>query len=114
MDGLHLTSLIRKEGALDQVPVVLFSSLATDDNKAKWKNLGATDILTKPDLAQPGARRRTALSFKGRPELSVIVPVLQRRGNIAPFLREMARQREVRIEADHLRRGLHATAASLG
>ncbi|HJV67007.1 MAG TPA: chemotaxis protein [Geomonas sp.] len=50
MDGLHLTSLIRKETALDQVPVVLFSSLASDDNKAKWKNLGANDILTKPDL----------------------------------------------------------------
>jgi len=50
MDGLHLTSLIRKEGALDQVPVVIFSSLASEDNKVKWKNLGASDILTKPDL----------------------------------------------------------------
>ncbi|GFO54574.1 chemotaxis protein CheV [Geomonas sp. Red276] len=50
MDGLHLTALIRKEAALDKMPVVLFSSLASDDNKAKWKNLGANDILTKPDL----------------------------------------------------------------
>ncbi|MCM0079993.1 chemotaxis protein [Geomonas sp. Red32] len=50
MDGLHLTALIRKESMLDEMPVVLFSSLATDDNKAKWKNLGANDILTKPDL----------------------------------------------------------------
>jgi len=50
MDGLHLTSLIRKEGTLDQIPVVIFSSLATEDNKAKWKDLGASDILTKPDL----------------------------------------------------------------
>ncbi|HBG05126.1 MAG: chemotaxis protein CheV [Geobacteraceae bacterium GWC2_58_44] len=50
MDGLHLTSLIRKEGALDQIPVVIFSSLASDDNKSKWKSLGASDILTKPDL----------------------------------------------------------------
>jgi two-component system chemotaxis response regulator CheV len=50
MDGLHLTSLIRKESALDQIPVVLFSSLASEDNKVKWKNLGASDILTKPDL----------------------------------------------------------------
>jgi two-component system chemotaxis response regulator CheV len=50
MDGLHLTSLIRKEGTLDQVPVVIFSSLASEDNKAKWKSLGASDILTKPDL----------------------------------------------------------------
>jgi len=50
MDGLHLTALIRKEGGLDQVPVVLFSSLASEDNKAKWKGIGANDILTKPDL----------------------------------------------------------------
>jgi len=50
MDGLHLTALIRKEGMLDQVPVVIFSSLATEDNKTKWRDLGASDILTKPDL----------------------------------------------------------------
>lgn len=50
MDGLHLTSLVRKETALDQIPVVIFSSLASDDNKMKWRNLGASDILTKPDL----------------------------------------------------------------
>lgn len=50
MDGLHLTALIRKESALDQIPVVIFSSLASEDNKARWKDLGASDILTKPDL----------------------------------------------------------------
>ncbi|GFO68377.1 chemotaxis protein CheV [Geomonas limicola] len=50
MDGLHLTSLVRKESMLDQIPVVIFSSLASEDNKMKWKNLGASDILTKPDL----------------------------------------------------------------
>jgi len=50
MDGLHLTSLVRKESVLDQIPVVIFSSLASEDNKMKWKDLGASDILTKPDL----------------------------------------------------------------
>lgn len=50
MDGLHLTALIRKESALDDVPVVIFSSLASEDNKTRWKDLGASDILTKPDL----------------------------------------------------------------
>lgn len=50
MDGLHLTSLVRKESSLDPVPIVIFSSLASEDNKAKWRNLGASDILTKPDL----------------------------------------------------------------
>ncbi|QWV94147.1 chemotaxis protein [Geomonas oryzisoli] len=50
MDGLHLTALIRKESDLDGLPVVIFSSLASEDNKMKWRNLGASDILTKPDL----------------------------------------------------------------
>ncbi len=50
MDGLHLTSLIRKEGALEKLPVVIFSSLASEDNKLKWRDLGASGILTKPDL----------------------------------------------------------------
>jgi len=50
MDGLHLTSLVRKNEALKNVPVVIFSSLASDDNKRKWVGLGANHILTKPDL----------------------------------------------------------------
>lgn len=50
MDGLHLTALVRKEAALDKLPVVIFSSLASDDNKLKWRKLGASEILTKPDL----------------------------------------------------------------
>ncbi len=50
MDGLHLTSLVRKTDALRDIPVVLFSSLASDDNKRKWIGLGASHILTKPDL----------------------------------------------------------------
>lgn len=50
MDGLHLTSLVRKEEALKDLPVVIFSSLASDDNKRKWIGLGASHILTKPDL----------------------------------------------------------------
>lgn len=50
MDGLHLTSLVRKEDALKDLPVVIFSSLASEDNKRKWIGLGANHILTKPDL----------------------------------------------------------------
>jgi len=50
MDGLHLTSLVRKEETLKDLPVAIFSSLASDDNKRKWINLGANCILTKPDL----------------------------------------------------------------
>lgn len=50
MDGLHLTSLIRKDPHLGDFPVVIFSSMASEDNKKKWKDLGAQAIITKPDL----------------------------------------------------------------
>jgi len=50
MDGLHLTSLVRKEESLKDLPIAIFSSLASDDNKRKWIGLGANCILTKPDL----------------------------------------------------------------
>lgn len=50
MDGLHLTSLVRREEALKDLPVIIFSSLASEDNKRKWIGLGANHILTKPDL----------------------------------------------------------------
>lgn len=50
MDGLHLTSLVRKNDGLKNVPIVIFSSLASEDNKRKWVGLGANHILTKPDL----------------------------------------------------------------
>jgi two-component system chemotaxis response regulator CheV len=50
MDGLHLTSLVRKNDILKNIPIVIFSSLASEDNKRKWVNLGANHILTKPDL----------------------------------------------------------------
>jgi len=50
MDGLHLTTKVRAEAFLKELPLVIFSSLATDDNIRKWRNLGADNILTKPDL----------------------------------------------------------------
>ena len=50
MDGLHLTSLVRKEPELAGMPVVIFSSLASEGNRRKWINLGANYILTKPEL----------------------------------------------------------------
>lgn len=52
MDGLHLTSRIKKDEKLSELPIIIFSSLASEDNKRKWEALGAVDILTKPDLPQ--------------------------------------------------------------
>jgi two-component system chemotaxis response regulator CheV len=50
MDGLHLTSLIRGNERLGDIPLFIFSSLASEDNIRKWKSLGADGILTKPDM----------------------------------------------------------------
>jgi two-component system chemotaxis response regulator CheV len=50
MDGLHLTSTVRKEKNPQELPIIIFSSLASEDNIRKWHDLGAQQILTKPDL----------------------------------------------------------------
>lgn len=50
MDGLHLTSKVKKHTDLNELPVVIFSSLASEDNIRKWQSLGANGIITKPDL----------------------------------------------------------------
>ncbi len=50
MDGLHLTSRIKKDETLKELPIIIFSSLASEDNIRKWQALGAAGILTKPDL----------------------------------------------------------------
>lgn len=50
MDGLHLTSLVRANERLRDIPLFIFSSLASEDNIRKWKSLGADGILTKPDM----------------------------------------------------------------
>lgn len=50
MDGLHLTSTVRKEKNPQELPIIIFSSLASEDNIRKWESLGAQQILTKPDL----------------------------------------------------------------
>lgn len=50
MDGLRLVTLIRGKDALKNLPVYVFSSLASDDNIKKWSGLGISGVLTKPDL----------------------------------------------------------------
>ncbi|MFO0973537.1 MAG: chemotaxis protein [Phycisphaerae bacterium] len=50
MDGLHLTKRIKEDPRLKHVPVVVFSSLVSDDNLKKCKAVGADRQLTKPQL----------------------------------------------------------------
>lgn len=49
MDGLHLTSRIKNDPQLKEIPVVLFSSLITEDNIRKGESVGADAQVSKPD-----------------------------------------------------------------
>lgn len=50
MDGLHLTKRIKEHAALKNVPVLLFSSLVSDDNAKKGQQVGANIQIPKPEL----------------------------------------------------------------
>ncbi|MFZ4859920.1 MAG: chemotaxis protein [Desulfuromonadaceae bacterium] len=50
IDGLRLTHLVRSENSLKDLPLAIFSSLASEDNRRKWLSLGADHILSKPEL----------------------------------------------------------------
>jgi two-component system chemotaxis response regulator CheV len=52
MDGLHLTARIKEDPQLKDIPVVLFSSLITEDNIQKGKSVGADAQVSKPDSQQ--------------------------------------------------------------
>ena len=50
MDGLALTRKLKGHPALRGIPVLLFSSLITDDTRHKGEAVGADQQLSKPDL----------------------------------------------------------------
>lgn len=52
MDGLHLTKRIRDLAHMKNVPIVLFSSLVSDDNLKKGQQVGATAQIPKPELGE--------------------------------------------------------------
>jgi two-component system chemotaxis response regulator CheV len=52
MDGLHLTSRVKGNATTKGVPVVLFSSLVSDDNRKKGEQVGADVQIPKPELAE--------------------------------------------------------------
>lgn len=51
MDGHHLTKLIKDDREFKHLPVVIFSSLITDEMRRKGKELGADEQLSKPEIA---------------------------------------------------------------
>lgn len=60
MDGLNLTSRIKNDNILKQLPVLLFSSLITDKLKHKGISVGADGQISKPEVGTL-ARRAAAL-----------------------------------------------------
>ncbi len=50
MDGHRLTKLIKTDPALSDIPVVIFSSLITEEMWIKGKKLGADEQLSKPEI----------------------------------------------------------------
>ena len=50
MDGYTLTKLIKSESLLAQIPVVIFSSIVSQDVLHKGKSVGADAQLTKPQI----------------------------------------------------------------
>ena len=50
MDGHRLTKLIKEDRVLRNIPVVLFSSLISEEMRIKGKQLGADEQLSKPEI----------------------------------------------------------------
>lgn len=52
MDGHRLLKLVREDERLGQVPLVLFSSLISDEMRLKGEQLGASGQIAKPEINQ--------------------------------------------------------------
>ena len=52
MDGMHLVKRLRESKAYRQMPIVMFSSLMSEVNRAKAMALGANDTITKPEIGR--------------------------------------------------------------
>jgi two-component system chemotaxis response regulator CheV len=50
MDGHRLTKLIKEDKELRKLPVVIFSSLITEEIRKKGKELGADEQMSKPEI----------------------------------------------------------------
>ena len=52
MDGHHLTRKVKEHQALEKLPVIIFSSLITDDLRHKGQVVGADGQISKPEIAE--------------------------------------------------------------
>ena len=50
MDGHRLTKLVKDDLELRRVPLIIFSSLITEEMRIKGKELGADEQMSKPEI----------------------------------------------------------------
>ncbi len=50
MDGHRLTKLVKDDRVLRKIPLIIFSSLITEDMRKKGKELGADEQMSKPEI----------------------------------------------------------------
>ncbi|HDQ40170.1 MAG TPA: chemotaxis signal transduction protein CheV [Desulfonatronum sp.] len=64
MDGLTLCKKIKEDPELQQLPVILFSSLITDKLRHKGLAAGADDQISKPEVTQLTRRARALIEAR--------------------------------------------------
>ncbi|WP_070120358.1 chemotaxis protein [Bacillus marinisedimentorum] len=52
MDGHHLTRRIKENSSLQKLPVIIFSSLITNELRHKGERVGAEDQVSKPEIVE--------------------------------------------------------------
>ncbi len=52
MDGHRLTKLVKTDPTLQKIPIVLFSSLISEEMRKKGEELGADEQITKPEIVK--------------------------------------------------------------
>ena len=52
MDGHRFTKLIKTDDELNHIPVILFSSLISDELRIKGQEVGADEQITKPEIVE--------------------------------------------------------------
>ena len=52
MDGHRLTKLVKTDEVLQDIPIVIFSSIVNDEMRLKGEQLGADYQLSKPEIGQ--------------------------------------------------------------
>lgn len=50
IDGLHLTKLVKSDDKYKHIPVIIFSSIISEDNLNKGNAVGADEQISKPEL----------------------------------------------------------------